>query len=177
MTDVQQGKAEIASALWRLSGATNELDLLYEENHGVETDSSQALTDWVASASDGAIEALCDWLDEVDGFDELCRQRIGQLQELRQRNTHRTVWGKERLRDLLRARGVRKVVSGVRTVSLRAANKRVELDAEIPVELLPPDCRITTTRPDKHAIAAALKAGAEIAGARLVEGEEGVVYK
>lgn len=87
---------------------------------------------------------------------------------------------KNKLREYLlknmEASGITKIECPLFTASIRKGSESVEIEDEsaLPDEFVKAE---VVTKPDKNAIKAALKSGAEVTGARLVRGQNTIVIK
>lgn len=77
------------------------------------------------------------------------------------------------LRDNMERSSIHKIEHALFTITLGKPSKVVEITGEVPDQYL----IYTDPKPDKRAIAAALKAGDEVTGAELVDGKSRLIIK
>jgi hypothetical protein len=103
-------------------------------------------------------------------------QQINRLQAMKKTISNRQEQLKEYLRHNMVESGITKIDCPLFKISLRKAVKVVQVDD---VNLLPDEYVTVKTviSPDKLAIAKALKDGAEVSGASLVDGKQSLIIK
>jgi len=99
---------------------------------------------------------------------------IKRLQNMKRVYTNRAAALKSYLRDNMMARDINKITWDTGSITLRKATEAVEVDD---TAALPADYQRKTITADKAAIKRDLKAGKEIPGCRIVEGQRGLLIK
>ena len=137
----------------------------------------------VADTMEGLQMALSDKAENIAALNESFTgniesidSQIKRLQAMKRTITTRQDQLKEYLRYNMIESGITKIDCPYFKISLRKSAKSVQVDN---VDLLP-DQYVTVkivTSPDKNAIAKALKSGAEVDGASLVDGKQSLIIK
>jgi len=164
------------SALYEITGQFKELALLQET---ADEDLSVAIRDTMAGIeaefNDKAL-AVSHVILNVDADVAALDREIDRLQERKRLLTNRQREIKEYLRENMEATGISKISCPLFTITLAKGRESVVVDNEnsIPDDLM----RVKTEiAPDKTAIAAKLKAGEEVPGARLERGQSSIRIK
>ncbi|MBU2049858.1 siphovirus Gp157 family protein [Stutzerimonas kunmingensis] len=164
------------SALYEITGQFKELATLQET---ADEDLAVAIRDTMAGIeaefNDKALAAshvILNFDADVAALDK----EIERLQERKRLVTNRQREIKEYLRENMEACGMTKISCPLFTITLAKGRESVVVDDEnsIPDDLM----RVKTEiAPDKTAIAAKLKAGEEVPGARLERGQSSIRIK
>jgi len=175
----QENKNRISSQVYHLGNSTAELDTLWDMLQGEVTDEAEQLERFVAQSTDETLEALGAWLAELDGQVELIKVQAERLAAAKDTAKARQAWAKDRIRDVLNARGERKRVAGTFTFSLRKGAQRAVMFGEFDPDAVAPEFvrRSESVSPDKKAILAALKNGDAVAGFELERSADSVGVK
>ncbi len=162
--------------LYEITGQFKELTLLQET---ADEDLSVAIRDTMAGIeaefNDKAL-AVSHVILNVDADVAALDREIDRLQERKRLLTNRQREIKEYLRENMEATGISKISCPLFTITLAKGRESVVVDDEnsLPDELMRVKTEIS---PDKTAIAAKLKAGEEVPGARLERGQSSIRIK
>lgn len=168
----------LAREVFRLQATVDELERLYLESDGVETDNIGEIEAFIASATTETIAALCEYLAEIEGRRELGKIKADQLRQLSDRLDRRERFAKRAIMDIMSKLDKRSVDAGTYSVSLVAGRDVALCDADFhDIAALPDDLvRVIPEKrePDKAKILAALKAKREVKGYILSKTAMGV---
>lgn len=174
---VTDARAAISKLVYDQETATHTLAMMYDEQEGEETDATERLQRFIRHSSDDTFEAIAAWLVELDGTIALAKVQAERLREVAARAKSQQAWAKDRVRELLAARGVRSHAVGTWRFGLRRGAQRAELLGGAEDITMPHRFQRTKVEHDKHEILTALKAGDFVPGYELVRGPDGVVVK
>lgn len=161
----------------RLYDISAEIRAVFEhiaEQEGEFTAEDEAALDELCPALEDKIARYLEIAAEDEAYADALKAEADRIMRRAQvkQNAARRLRG--RVRDALLTSGIDKVDAGTFRVSLRKPRESVEV---VDTEALPADFTKTTTTADKRAIGEALKAGREVPGARLVQGEHGITVR
>ena len=114
------------------------------------------------------VENYCKAMRAFDAFEAGCKDEEERIRRRRKAVENVRERMKERLRYALETTGQAKVEAGTFVVALQANPPAVEVEQEA---LVPAQYQVVTTTLDKRAMLAALKAGDDVPGAKLVRGQ------
>jgi len=159
-----------ALTLYELTASVAELrDMLLADDHDDHALVEEALTEVLADLVPAKVAGYCSVMAQWDGECAMLDAEIKRLQAHKSTRQNAKERLKGRLLDAMTALDVKTVDAGTFRVRRQATAGRVEVTS---VDALPAAMKTTTltVKPDKAAIAKALKAGEAVPGATLLSG-------
>lgn len=175
-------REELRSAVHKLYELTDAIEEIYESTSGEVDWRSESLQRWIDDASSNTVEALCQFVAQMDAEADAAKKEIARIEAFRARVANKSKWAERLLLDVLRKLGVRKIEVGTWHVGIRkgaASVKQLE-GVEVDLGLLDPALVRTIPakqEPDRKAIRAALERGDEVPAFYIAFGEEYVVIR
>jgi predicted RNA-binding protein with EMAP domain len=181
-TTTGEKREELRRSVEKLYELADSIEEIYESTGGEIDWRSESLQRWIDESSAETVEALCQFITQMEAEAKVASEEIRRVGAFRERCTSRGDWAARLLLDVLRKLGVRKVDVGTWHVGIRkgAASVKQREGVEIDLGLLDPALVRdipAKQEPDKKAIRAALERGEEVAGFYIAFGEEYVVVK
>jgi hypothetical protein len=122
-------------------------------------------------------EAVYGYRQHLEGIQDQAKKRIDALNELIDKAESRIEWIDRYVRECLERLPLQSIKADLLTIKLRKPTQVVEIFDESLIDIQ--FIKLPEPKPTimKAEISKALKAGIEVAGARLIEGKKSVVYK
>lgn len=182
MTTTAEQREELRSAVHKLYELADAIEEIYESTGGEVDWRSESLQRWIDDASSNTVEALCQFVAQMDAEADAAKKEIARIEAFRARVANKSKWAERLLLDVLRKLGVRKIEVGTWHVGIRkgaASVKQLE-GVEVDLGLLDPALVRTIPakqEPDRKAIRAALERGEEVPAFYVAFGEEYAVIR